>query len=74
MKDKNLISLFFDGASRRNPGEAGAGGVLIGLEEEIEVQFVRGIRHATNNQMKFLALWKGLEMALIRNVPRFVFF
>ena len=34
--EKNTYALFFDGASKGNPGVAGAGGILLDLEGKIE--------------------------------------
>jgi ribonuclease HI len=51
--------LFVDGASRKNPGIAGAG---IYLLKEKELVFKRGffLGHRTNNQAEYLALLLGL--------------
>ena len=45
-------------------GEVGARGALFNPNEEIVAQFSWGLGHATNNQVEFLSLWKGLETSL----------
>jgi ribonuclease HI len=54
--------LFFDGASRSNPGLAGAGICLIRMGE---LMYRRGffLGHRTNNQAEYLALLLGLFYA-----------
>lgn len=45
-------------------GEVGARGALFNPNEKIVAQFSWGLGHATNNQVEFLYLWKGLETSL----------
>jgi hypothetical protein len=66
--------LFFDGASKGNPGQAGCGGVIIDPSGNTHSSYAWGIGHATNNQAEFLALWQGLFQALhlgIQNIRIF---
>ena len=39
MKERKMLKLFFDGASKGNPGIAGGGGVIICLEGKIKVEY-----------------------------------
>jgi len=55
--------LQFDGASKCNPGEAGAGGVLTDANGSTKLSYAWGLGHASNNQAEFLALWQGLNQA-----------
>jgi len=41
----------------------GAGGIIFYSKGKMVSQFVWGFGRSTNNQVKFLALWKGLEIA-----------
>jgi len=51
--------LFIDGASRKNPGKAGAGIYILKEEEPVSKRgFALGVR--TNNQAEYLALLIGL--------------
>jgi len=56
--------LFFDGASKGNPGQAGCGGVIIDPSGNTHSSYAWGIGYATNNYAEFLALWQGLYQAL----------
>lgn len=60
VKDKvNYWKLFIDGASRNNPGKAGAGIVIVKNDEKfLQNGFYLGLK--TNNQAEYLALVVGL--------------
>jgi ribonuclease HI/exonuclease III len=60
----NEWCLFFDGASKGNPGQAGGGGIILDPSGIIHTVYAWGLGHATNNQAEFLALWQGLRQAL----------
>jgi len=62
-KGLNRNSLFFDGASKGNPGEAGGGGVLLGPDENLIIKYSWGMGTNTNNLAEALALWQGLLLA-----------
>ena len=49
LREKNTYSLFFDGASKGNPGVAGVGGILLDPEGKIEQTYAWGIGCRTNN-------------------------
>jgi ribonuclease HI len=57
-------SLFFDGASKGNPGQAGGGGVILDPSGKIHKEYAWGLGHASNNHAEFLALWQGLNQAI----------
>ena len=56
--------LFTDGASKGNPGPAGAGWVLINDQEAKAVKECRFLGQATNNEAEYQALILGLQKAL----------
>jgi len=61
---KGILKLYVDGASRGNPGEAGAGFCLV---DEGGNELLRGMRflgHMTNNAAEYNALILGLRGAL----------
>eukprot|EP00253_Pinus_taeda_P006677 PITA_06677 len=60
--------LFFDGASKGNPGVAGSGGVLLSPGGFPEMRFHWGLGIETNNRAEALALWQGLTQAIKRNI------
>jgi ribonuclease HI/probable phosphoglycerate mutase len=65
MADKTL-SLFTDGACRGNPGQGGAGAVLLGGNGEVLGTAKKFLGHCTNNIAEYRALILGLEAALER--------
>ncbi len=68
MADKTL-SLFTDGACRGNPGQGGAGAVLVGRNGEVIDTAKKFLGHCTNNIAEYRALILGLETALERGAP-----
>jgi ribonuclease HI len=56
--------LFFDGASKGNPGRAGGGGILLEPTGSSKLSFAWGLGFASNNQAEFLALWQGLTQVV----------
>jgi ribonuclease HI/probable phosphoglycerate mutase len=68
MADKAL-SLFTDGACRGNPGQGGAGAVLVSENGEVVGTAKKFLGHCTNNIAEYRALILGLETALNRGTP-----
>ena len=66
--------LFFDGASKGNPGLAGGGGVLLSDENTILATYAWGLGTMSNNKAEALALWQGLRQAQERNLDSLVVF
>ncbi len=62
--------LFTDGASRGNPGEAGAGAVLTGPDGREIASGRWYLGRVTNNAAEYLALIHGLEEAAARGIKR----
>ena len=54
--------MYFDGASKNNPGKAGIG-VVIEREDGIKEEISKFIGIATNNQAEYSALIEGLKKA-----------
>ena len=63
MKEKKTV-LYFDGASKGNPGESGAGWLILNGKEKVEGSEYLGKK--TNNQAEYTALIRGLEETLKR--------
>jgi ribonuclease HI len=61
--EAGVWSLYCDGASRGNPGEAGAGAVLIDPTGNIKGQYGKYLGQTTNNVAEYLALILGLKKA-----------
>jgi ribonuclease HI len=60
---KRHFYLFTDGASRGNPGPAGAGAVIKNQEGEVLLEKSQFLGRATNNEAEYRALILGLESA-----------
>ena len=60
---RSLIVIHIDGASRGNPGEAGAGVWLASQEGERIGEISRYLGHKTNNEAEYWALLLGLREA-----------
>jgi ribonuclease HI len=62
--------LFFDGASKGNPGQARGGGIITEPSGTIHLSYAWGLGHVSNNHAEYLALWQGLIQALKLNVQK----
>ena len=54
--------MFFDGASKGNPGKAGGGGVVINPRGKVEIEYSWNIGHDSNNMAEAYGLWQGLKL------------
>eukprot|EP00253_Pinus_taeda_P021837 PITA_21837 len=63
----NEHCLFFDGASKGNPGFAGGGRVLLSPDGSEVIRFSWGIGKESNNRAEALALWQGLSQPIKGN-------
>ncbi len=61
---KGILKLYVDGASRGNPGEAGAGFYLVDGEGNEVLRGMRFLGSMTNNAAEYQALILGLREAL----------
>ncbi|MEJ2672803.1 MAG: ribonuclease HI family protein [Deltaproteobacteria bacterium] len=68
--EEGVWSLYCDGASRGNPGQAGAGVVLVDACGDIRVQYGEYLGQTTNNVAEYQALILGLNMALNLGVKK----
>ena len=64
----NSNFLSFDGASKRNLGEAGGGGIIRNPNGNIILRYAWGLGIESNNKAEALALWQGLTQALFINI------
>lgn len=64
---KKEVVVFIDGASKGNPGKAGCGVVIYGLEEQ-PIYLKKYIGHTTNNIAEYNALILALEKLKESNV------
>ena len=59
---------FFDGASRGNPGKAGAGALMINEEGKVVWEASRFLGEKTNNEAEYMALIMLLKAAKERGI------
>ena len=59
-----IVNLYTDGACRGNPGQGGAGVVLVDESGEVVATVKRSLGHCTNNIAEYRALIIGLEETL----------
>jgi ribonuclease HI len=64
------VNLYSDGACRGNPGQGGAGAVLVDETGEIVATVRRSLGYCTNNIAEYRALILGLEEALKKRYGR----
>ncbi|MBK4732263.1 ribonuclease HI family protein [Oxynema sp. CENA135] len=64
------VTIYSDGASRKNPGPAGAGAVLVDEEGNVLEELAKYLGIATNNQAEYQGAILGLEKALEIGVKR----
>ncbi len=68
--EQGTWSLYTDGASRGNPGPAGAGAVLVNPRGEVQVQLTEYLGKTTNNVAEYRALLLGLRAAHDQGVKK----
>ena len=74
LKERKIFKLFFDGASKGNPGKAEGGGVIINPDGEVEVEYSWNIGYETNNIAEAYGLWQGLKQLLGKKVEEVLVF
>ncbi|KAH9309034.1 hypothetical protein KI387_036945, partial [Taxus chinensis] len=67
-KKEDLYFLEFDGASKGNPGQAGAGAVLRNPDGSVLCKMKEGVGLATNNVAEYRALICGLKVCLTKGI------
>ena len=60
---ENKVSIFFDKASKGNPGKVRAGGLIFYPGGRLETSFSWGVGQLTNNQAELFALLKACQLA-----------
>jgi len=69
-QNNRFYSLYTDGASHGNPGESGAGIVLVAPDGSIIVQKSVYLGKKTNNEAEYLALIWGLKTACQHGIKK----
>ena len=63
-----FASLYFDGASRGNPGNASCGGVLYNKNNEEIATYTKYLGKQTNNYAEYMGLYHGMMEAQTHNI------
>lgn len=63
MVEKSGKTIFFDEASKGNPGISGAGGIIYSADEQKQDSYCWGLGRSTNNQAEILGLLKACQLA-----------
>lgn len=63
-----FASLYFDGASRGNPGNAACGGVLYNTNNEEIATYTKYLGKQTNNYAEYMGLYMGMMEAKTLNI------
>ena len=74
MKERKIFKLFFDCASKRNPGMAGGGGVIICPKGKIEMEYYWNIGTDSNNVVESYGLWQGIKQLKEKGVDEAIVF
>jgi len=68
-RERNTPILFFDGALKGNPGQAGGGGIIKNPIEATTIHFTLGLGTESNNRVESMALRQGLIQAKNHRIP-----
>ncbi len=63
-----MITAFFDGGSRNNPGPAGYGAYIVGDQGNVLAELHEGIGIATNNVAEYRGLIAALQWAVDHDI------
>ena len=63
-----MYSLYFDGASRSNPGPASYGGVIYNENSEEIASYKKYIGKHTNNVAEYLGCFAGIQVCIQENI------
>ena len=69
-----MFKLYFDGASRGNPGPASYGGVIYKPEGDILLTYKKAIGEQTNNVAEYLGLIVGLRYCNHKEIKNVMIF
>ena len=73
MKERRIVKLSFDGASKGNPQMAGGGGDIINCEGEIEMEYFWNIGNDSNNMVEAYGIWQGIKQLEKRELRKPLF-
>ena len=56
LRERKIFKLFFDGASKGNPGRVGGGGIILEPGGKIEIEYYWNIGYNSNNMAEAYGL------------------
>ena len=62
LRERKIFKLFFDGASKGNPGRAGGGGIIMEPGGKVEIEYYWNIGYNSNNMAEAYWLLQGLKL------------
>ena len=74
LKERKIFKLFFDGASKGNPGRARGGGVVICPDRKTDIEYYWNIGQDSNNMAEAYGLWQGLKQLKEKGVDEVMVF
>jgi len=74
MKERRIVKLSFDGASKGNPQMVGGGGDIINCEGEIEMEYFWNIGNDSNNMVEAYGIWQGIKQLEKKGVEEAIVF
>eukprot|EP00253_Pinus_taeda_P011184 PITA_11184 len=74
LRSSNSHSLFFDGASKSNPGAVGAGGIIFSPSGDPLVSFKWKLGTLSNNRAEALALYQGILQLQAQEIKKSLIF
>ena len=74
LRERNSYALFFDGASKGNPGLAGDGGVFMSANGTVLSRYSWGLGTESNNIAEFCGLLQGLKTAISKGIVKLTVF
>ena len=73
LRERKIVKLFFNGASKGNPKRAG-GGVVINPGGKVEIEYYWNIGYDSNNMAEAYGLWQGLKQLQKKGVDEVIVF
>ena len=74
LRERKIFKLFFDGASKGNPGRAGGGGIILEPGGKVEIEYYWNIGYNSNNMAEAYGLCQGLKQLKKKEVEEVLVF
>ena len=74
LRERKIFKLFFDGASKGNPGRAGGGRIILDSRGKVEIEYYWNIGYNSNNMAEVYGIWQGLKQLKKKEVEEVLVF